>query len=67
MASVLSTLLSNVPILIQVAQAGAQFESGQPISITVPPESYEADLTAEGLGHVKISEAGTTVTIQKVV
>lgn len=41
----------------------AAFEAGQAITLPVAPASYELDLPA--VGKVKVSESGTTVTVQK--
>ncbi len=45
--------------------AAATFEAGQPVVIDIPAETTTLDLTAEGVGKVKVTESGGTVTIQK--
>jgi hypothetical protein len=48
-----------------VAGSGAAFEAGSAITIPVPAETLKVDLTAEGLGHIEVTESGTTITIKK--
>jgi len=65
MPNLTATLLADLPALVNIIKQGPAFEAGEPVTIPVPAESYELDLTAEGVGKVKVSESGTTLTLQK--
>lgn len=41
----------------------AAFEAGSPVTLAVPAASY--DLPVPDIGSVKVTESGTTITIQK--
>jgi hypothetical protein len=65
MSNILSEVLGDIPTIIGIAQQGAAFEAGQPININVPAETFTLDLSGVGIGNVKVTESGTTITIQK--
>lgn len=60
------TALEIVPFIVKALGQAAAFEAGTAITIPVPAETLHIDLSAEGLGHVEVTESGTTITIKKV-
>ena len=58
-----AAITSILTEFLSIAPKVAAFEAGQAVSLPVPAESYDVDIP--NVGKVKVSESGTTITVQK--